>query len=26
LQLLSFTNIDPEFGERVAAQLQEAVQ
>jgi Domain of unknown function (DUF4168) len=26
LQLLSFTNIDPEFGERVATQLQEAVQ
>jgi hypothetical protein len=26
LQLLSFTNIDPEFGERVAAQLQEATQ
>ncbi len=26
LQLLSFTNIDPEFGERVAAQLQEAAQ
>jgi hypothetical protein len=24
LQLLSLTNIDPEFGERVAAQLQEA--
>ena len=26
LQLLSFTNIDPEFGERVATQMQEAVQ
>lgn len=26
LQLLSFTNIDPEFGERVAAQLQEATE
>ncbi len=26
LQLLSLTNIDAEFGERVAAQLQEAVQ
>lgn len=25
LQLLSLTNIDPEFGERVAAQLQEAI-
>lgn len=25
LQLLSLTNIDPEFGERVAMQLQEAV-
>jgi hypothetical protein len=24
LQILSLTNIDPEFGERVAAQLQEA--
>jgi Mg2+ and Co2+ transporter CorA len=24
LQLLSLTNLDPEFGERVAAQLQEA--
>ncbi len=26
LQLLSLTNIDAEFGERVAAQLQESVQ
>jgi hypothetical protein len=26
LQLLSFTNIDPEFGERVAAQLQEGTE
>ncbi len=25
LQILSLTNLDPEFGERVAAQLQEAV-
>ncbi|PSB62180.1 hypothetical protein C7B61_14880, partial [filamentous cyanobacterium CCP1] len=26
LQLLSLANVDPEFGERVAAQLQEAVR
>jgi hypothetical protein len=26
LQLLSLANIDPEFGERVTAQLQESVQ